>query len=645
MAWLTFDRSHKIILGTLVALFSVLVLFGLHGYSISEWRNFLEPSSSERPEILLGKSQGIRGDDWALDIPLILAQLSGEARFPVVNTLIGTGQDMRAPLKVPSGHFVTLFRPTTWGFVLGTDKGLAWMWWSLVLGVFYSWYLLFRVLSRNNNSLSLIGAGLLVTSPYFQWWSFHKMEFAIHTAGAVVGFWGIVFAARTFTIWLSSLFFAWSVVCLFLNYMYPPLLVPSCYLILCLTLGFLFSEHKNLSLSEKKGMRLGAIFLGSTLILGAGFLFLSDTSETINLIRNTTYPGKRFVSGGGFPLLFLFGTNFFAPSKLAGNIGNICEAGGFFLFFPALLVALYFKEKRSPFFGAMLAFIILNLLYTYIGLPQWLARVSGWGNVTPNRTVLSLGLADASLLVYFLSRYSLTANEKAMKTALMIWIPCIAVTGIFFRHTPGGFGSHLILLNCIIQGALVILILQRKTLVLWLLVTVSFFFTIGFNPLVRGGARIFEESLLAKKMKEISAAGGETRWVVYTSSPDPAKASPVVAAVLSNLPRILGIRSIGGYHSHPHMDLWKKIDPENKFSRLWNQCGYVQFLPRKNEALSMESDPGNLRVYLDPSAPVWREMGITHFLVTGLDFSVFQGKEFELLYEYEDKRIYKLASR
>jgi len=45
--------------------------------------------------------------------------------------------------------FLPFFKPTTWGFFLGANAGLAWMWWSMVLGFFYVFFLLFMLISRN----------------------------------------------------------------------------------------------------------------------------------------------------------------------------------------------------------------------------------------------------------------------------------------------------------------------------------------------------------------------------------------------------------------------------------------------------------------------------------------------------------------
>src|SRR5262249_9721809 len=140
----------------------------------------------------LGHSRSIRSDDWLLDIPLILAQVNHNPSFPIVNSNIGLGQNSLLPLKVPCRHFVTLFRPSTWGFLMGESTGLAWMWWFIELGTFYVGFLLFSIVTRQNFWVSFWAALALTYSPYFQFWSFHKTELFVHAGLILVSLSGIL---------------------------------------------------------------------------------------------------------------------------------------------------------------------------------------------------------------------------------------------------------------------------------------------------------------------------------------------------------------------------------------------------------------------------------------------------------------------
>jgi len=80
--------------------------------------------------VLLGQPRLIRHDDWAVHLPLALAQLHHDPPFPLVNRDIGLGQSALVPFELPVAHPFTLLRPQLLGFFLGPDVGIAWMWWK-----------------------------------------------------------------------------------------------------------------------------------------------------------------------------------------------------------------------------------------------------------------------------------------------------------------------------------------------------------------------------------------------------------------------------------------------------------------------------------------------------------------------------------
>jgi len=165
--------KHRNFLLTLLGLFTLLVGFHFHGFSISMWRTVLD--GSEPAEIVWGNARPQRTDDWLVNIPFSLAQTAHSPRFPVVNSLIGfDGQNMMAPAKGLTRNFLGLFRPTMWGFLLGDEIGLSWGWWSAVFGVSLSFFYLFLIVTGDRFSLAAWGALAVVFSPVFQFWSFFR---------------------------------------------------------------------------------------------------------------------------------------------------------------------------------------------------------------------------------------------------------------------------------------------------------------------------------------------------------------------------------------------------------------------------------------------------------------------------------------
>ena len=135
------SRPHRVALLALVVLCAVGVAANLHGFSLAAWHAHIDDSPAE--EVLLGEARPIRSDDWGVQIPLGLAQLSHDPPHPVFNSNIGWGQNMLAPLQSPVAHGTALFRPALWGYFAGADTGLAWMWWFELVGLIGVWSCVF----------------------------------------------------------------------------------------------------------------------------------------------------------------------------------------------------------------------------------------------------------------------------------------------------------------------------------------------------------------------------------------------------------------------------------------------------------------------------------------------------------------------
>ena len=148
----------------------------MHGFSISAWHDVIDGSPQD--EILLGAPRAIRSDDWKVQLPLVFAQAAHDPPFPLVNDRVGLGQSALLPIDLPVAHPLVLFRPTRWGFFLGNDTGLAWLWWSRVLGLVAVWYAVFRVTTGGRRDLAAAGAAILFASPFFQFWSFNAAQYA-----------------------------------------------------------------------------------------------------------------------------------------------------------------------------------------------------------------------------------------------------------------------------------------------------------------------------------------------------------------------------------------------------------------------------------------------------------------------------------
>ncbi|HTP30058.1 MAG TPA: hypothetical protein VMK12_30920 [Anaeromyxobacteraceae bacterium] len=68
-----------------------------------------------------------------VQLPLIFSQSAHRPSFPRFNDRIGLGQTPLVPIELLVADASARFRPTFWGFFLGNDVGLAWLWWGRIL--------------------------------------------------------------------------------------------------------------------------------------------------------------------------------------------------------------------------------------------------------------------------------------------------------------------------------------------------------------------------------------------------------------------------------------------------------------------------------------------------------------------------------
>jgi hypothetical protein len=639
---ISFDLKHKILCGALTFIFALALLFHLHGWSTPNWHNFID--GSPPTEILFGHARDIRSDDFLLDIPMILAQTAHQPSFPVINRNIGGGQYMLAPIKAPAKNFITLYRPFTWGFFLGNDLGLSWMWWGLTLGLFYSFFLVFMLVSRNLFWISFWAGFALVFSPYFQFWSLHKTEIAIHWAGAFVSAAYLLSTRKRWLIWCAGLALGWSIGGIALDNIYPPIAVSVAWLLPFAGAAWYWEHRKLLPWKEYRLDRAGAVVLAIIIVgvsLGA---FFQESREFIQLIQNTTYPGRRFSSGGGYPLWAFFSHDFFAETcNHPGSwLGNICEDSSFIFVFPAiwcllLILLIQYRKWLDPWSLILAIYVGGVMIYTYVGFPDWLAHLTLFGMSTINRTQMGLGLADLLMLVAALSNPRLreSLNFQARWISLLLWVSLLIVCGFWFKSHWPHLKLYWLFLGVGFQGLLAFL-WWSKNLRSWgmaLLALASFAYTFNFNPWVRGGSDYLFKNPLSTKILELDRSDQNIhQWVVIGDNG------------VSNLLRIIGVKSLGGYHGYPQFEIWKLFDPEGKYRPIYNQCAYMVFTPNASAETQFTSpSPGVVFVAANPSTLAFEKAGVRFFIAVGQPaMQIFeQSAGFNKVFSYADKAIYE----
>jgi len=224
------------------------------------------------------------------------------------------------------------------------------------------------------------------------------------------------------------------------------------------------------------------------------------------------------------------------------------------------------------------------------------------------RTFVALGLADAALLVRQLSLPAPPEPRRgfAAGTALA-WAALLTAVALPVHRTFPEVGLLWLAAAIAVNGlaAWAIAARWRPSVLLAGLTLVLAATTLGYNPLVRGGSAFLRENPLSQQIAAIDhASGGETLWISY---------GPPYAG---NLFRVIGVRAVTGVHPLPELELWRRLDPDARFERLYNR--YAHVTARSSGAPGVRFRlvaPDALEVIVEPNAPELRDVGVTHALI------------------------------
>lgn len=630
----------------------VLVGLNLHQYSFPFWTHTIGEYGNGG--ILLGVPQAIRSDDWAVEIPLMLAQVSHQPPFPITNTNIGLGVNQLSHFKLPVWHILALFKPTTWGFFLGVDIGLSWMWWSMVLGLFYSFFLLFMLISKKQIYLSLMGSLIVLFSPFFQFWSMHMSEIAIFMALMFISFSHLMTSTRKRIVIANALLLGWSSGCFLLSFIYPPYQISLAYLLMFMLGGFIIDRYSELNSSQYRILRFICLGVPIAVVVFSGIVYYYEASEVIRLMSNTVYPGMRFSTGGDFDPWKLLSNNLFVHVYGLFQHGikaayffdwkptnNICEYSSFIFFFPFLILILIAKcitEKRwvDPLSLMVAGYIMILLVYMLWGFPNWLCKYTLFSRTPAFREIMGLGIANSVMMVSMLAKPVHFELSKRLRVSItIVWGAVLIFSALeLFDKWPATPLTYLVVAALFVAVLSYFLMsVEFNRVVLAVLVILSILTTGWFNPLVHGGSQIFSESRLCRKILEIDAAEkGRSSWVTFSSR-----------AASANILRMLGVHSINGNFPYPQLNLWKKIDPGQTALETYNRYGYAIFIPNSGPDVIFSLHGNDLfSVKVNPNSDVFSTLGVTHFLVFGEETGIFdQSPNLQRVFSFKDRHIYK----
>jgi hypothetical protein len=634
-------RNRVVVLVLLAVIYVVASLCKLNGSSTELWRYYADrelPSAG----VILGSPKEIRLDEWVVHTPWILSQAARSPAFATMNPGVGSGATTLVT-NVPVWHWSTLLRPGMWAFFLtDAERAFAFYWNFKWFGLLLSAFLFFGVITRGRTLLDLGGALFLLFAPYIQWW------FSTPTCLPEM------LAMTLFALWAVAMIFCaeskWKIVAAsvllvvasghFIFCCYPRFQVPLAYLALGALLAGLVQCPRNDELHLFRWMCV------TFAVTAAGFVTWSFWQDVASVVRTTAqlvYPGQIVSTGGSFPWFGLvapfieFGMT---EDHFPAQFGNVCEAAGF-LFLAPLLAAMAirdaFQSRGERFVLTQLAIIALGLLFMLVGVPLWLAQLSGWSYVSSIRANLLIGVASTIALIRYLALRKRSPEKIPAGTSALLFVTAsLLLFGLLFvtNIRLGEFETRsTIIASALLFALLFVCLWQRHAVATCILLLVpQVYATALVNPVARGLAGI-ERSTMFEWFSQAQQKKPGGNWMVLGDS--------ARAEFFSNFVKATGANVLGGIRCNPDEEMLQVLDPAHQFASVYNRYAWIHFVPANVPEPSFElifTDAYAVKLPLRKH--LFDSLGVQYLVAVDLALSETEVPGFRLLGEREDCRLF-----
>ncbi len=548
-------------------LFSILVLFGIHGSSIGFFNCLVQCNNPvSEGDSIIGHKRGIRGDEYGVSTLNILSQEFNDYK-DYNDNVMGYGSNVDLFPKLPTRSIYSITKPSFYGFYfLPVENAFAFFWWLPIFLLFLSSFEFFRLLTKDKRYLSLAGAILITFSPVSTWWSNYDI---LYSGFLVILMFNKFLNAKTikhkiiFSI-LIAFFGAVYIQCL-----YPAWLVSYGYMFLGLVIWQLYDNKGKYKLKDI--LLLLAIVIPIILII---FIpqFIVAKNE-VDLTLSTKYPSGRLETGPyGHEKLFFYFISLLMP--YLRNIPNASETSQFLSFFPIpLLLSVYFiiknkKDKKKDIF--LWIFVIISIflsLWNFIALPEFFVKLTLLSYSAPNRSQVTVGCICVILLIYLIANYKDKFKSNYIPIIGSLLFTALA-TYMTIKYLPGMMSKKTILLTAIIYiCANYLIISNHKKLSLHistLLIIMGLISGITVHPIVKGLDVIFDKPL-SKEIQKIVKKDDDALWITASTN----------IMYMGDYALANGAKILNSTNYYPNENLWKKLDKKQNNEEVWNRFAHV----------------------------------------------------------------------
>ena len=634
-----YDKRYIIALITFLVLFAFKINFS----SISVWSRYIDSKSSE----IIGIGRSIRSDEWLVQTPFFLSQSMNENSYSLINENVGySGQNMLMVYPAPVVDITIIGKVFNLGFILfGRDYGLSWYFSLKMIMCILMSIEIVSILTKKNKVLSLIFGLWLGFTPSVMWWFSSSGDVTIYAFAIIVIFY-YYFEHLDIKIYKKILLGIAMISALvgFVLCFYPALQVPVIYIILAFIIPKIIFNIKKLKKEDY-------LIIISCIVIAISILgwYLYNNLDYIKLEMNTVYPGKRFDNGGSMGLrnVINYFFNFFTPftgKKLPELNTNQCEiSASIFPFIGMISVLFYyiirkikskeniknlFKSERSLVAILLCAVFIFQFIFSSVGIPKWLAKISFMYLSTSPRTTISMGIIGIMLCIYIFNK--LINNKEYIfnkKVAVIISLVTTVISGILIYHY--NLNIYFDTIKVIILLPIVFILTysflsanKKLFLIIIFLITIETGMTI--NPINYSTTAIYESNI-SKKINEINDENKDKKWIANTN-------------VLAQYLIANGVKTINGINYYPQFEMLKLLDKEGKYEDVYNRYAHISI------ALSDET---KFELTANDSYTIFmtkeniEELGIEFFLSNELyDDLIIESYNMSKIYLDEENKLY-----
>lgn len=622
--FLGFSRSIRWRYALAGLLLLALVAGKFTGSSIGSFDLMLKGNTAEyEPNVLFGRPQGLRADEWAIEKPFYFAQTTADLPYYNENLSVES-TDMVVSAFAPVRHLMILARPSHWGFLLLPVEYAFSFYWSIrIIMLFLGAYELACVLQLSKK-LAVISAIALVFSPAVQWLLSQWLIDIIIAGMFLLACWDHLLGS----IRLRDKLLYTIGCCLFANMyiyvMYPAAQVSCAYILLSVIVFSIWKNH-NHRVFQRANIVLVVLIMASVGIMA--LMFVSMSSDALSTMLNTVYPGTNRLWGGiSWDYELLQFINPFLSWYDSSTYLNNSEVGQFISFLPFLLVGIaiviisIIKKKgnieKNKFVSLFLITAVSVFLLVAEHLPEipLFSKVFFLGMSYPLRMTYAAGFGFFWVLMILVSIFF--ENQSIAPSPGVLAVITLAITLItvfivlrsehikkFFHIELSKIGLALLLISLATFAIFGFLMLRGGKYTIhfvYLYTALLIGSTILVNPLTSGMDSVYEKSLM-QAVREIDAQQ-HGNWITSGN------------AGIGNLVTAQGVGRRSGYYYYPDIDMMNIIDPEGKYERLWNSFTAIDMRLIKGENY-IESPEKNVAITIYINLDTAEKLGIQYMVV------------------------------